>query len=126
LNLYLYVQDNKIHIYCQITDKKFIAVLKEHQIHISMDGRGRCIDNIFTERLWRSVKYEEVYLKSYRDIEKAWNNITDYFQFYNEHRPHQSLNYQTPTEVYHQNKTSQTKLQTVNRRNTSILSRSTV
>lgn len=113
----------------QFTDKKFIAVLKEHNIHISMDGRGRYMDNIFTERLWRSLKYEEVYLKSYQDIADARNNIAKYFQFYNERRPHQSLHYQTPTEVYYQNKTSQKelqKLQVFNHRSTSILSTSAV
>ena len=110
----------------QFTGKKFTAILKEHNVRISMDGRGRCMDNIFTERLWRSLKYEEVYLKSYRDMNDAQNNIAEYFRFYNERRPHQSLNYQTPAEVYHQNKTSQTKLQTVSRRSTSILSTSTV
>lgn len=113
----------------QFTDKKFITVLKEHNVRISMDGRGRCMDNIFTERLWRSLKYEEVYLKSYRDIADAQNNIADYFRFYNERRPHQSLQYQTPAEVYYQDKTSQKesqKLQVFNHRSTSILPTSTV
>jgi len=110
----------------QFTDRKFIAVLKEHKIRISMDGRGRCMDNIFTERLWRSVKYEEVYLKSYRDIDDARNNLAAYFRFYNDHRPHQSLAYRTPAELYLEGKTSITKLQTSNRRSTSILSTSTV
>ena len=114
----------------QFTDRKFIAVLKDHTVRISMDGRGRYIDNIFTERLWRSLKYEEVYLKSYQDIEDARNNIADYFQFYNERRPHQSLDYQTPAEVYYQNKQSpqesKKKLQVFNRRSTSMLSTSTV
>lgn len=113
----------------QFTDRKFIAVLQEHAVRISMDGRGRCMDNIFTERLWRSLKYEEVYLKSYQTIDDTRSNIADYFRFYNERRPHQSLNYQTPAEVYYQNKTlskESQKLQDFNRRNTSILSTSTV
>ena len=87
----------------QFTDKDFIAILKQRDIRISMDGRGRCMDNIFTERLWRSVKYEEVYLKSYRDIEDARNNIAAYFLFYNHERPHQSLDYRTPAEVFIEN-----------------------
>lgn len=86
----------------QFTDKEFIGVLKMNDIQISMDGRGRCMDNIFTERLWRSVKYEEVYLKSYRTIEDARINLATYFRFYNETRPHQSLGYRTPDEVYHE------------------------
>jgi putative transposase len=113
----------------QFTDRKFIAVLKEHSIRISMDGKGRCMDNIFTERLWRSLKYEEVYLKSYQDMNDARNNIANYFRFYNERRPHQSLNYQTPEEVYHQDKTlkkESQKLQVFSRRSTSILSTFTV
>lgn len=86
----------------QFTDKGFIAVLKTNDIQISMDGRGRCMDNIFTERLWRSVKYEEVYLKSYQTIEDAHANLAAYFRFYNETRPHQALGYRTPDEVYHE------------------------
>lgn len=88
----------------QFTDRSFLTVLQDHDIRISMDGRGRCIDNICTERLWRSVKYEEVYLKSYTDIEAARKNLDAYFQFYNGARPHQSLQYQTPAEVYCKNK----------------------
>lgn len=84
----------------QFTDKDFITVLKENDIRISMDGRGRCMDNIFTERLWRTVKYEEVYLKSYADIPDARTNLTGYFGFYDNERPHQALRYQTPAEVY--------------------------
>lgn len=110
----------------QFTDKKFVAVLKEYNVHISMDGRGRCMDNIFTERLWRTLKYEEVYLKSYRDITDARDNITGYFRFYNKRRPHQSLQYQTPAEVYCQNKKSPKELQNCNRRSISILSTYTV
>lgn len=68
--------------------------------HISMDGRGRAMDNIFTERLWRSVKYEEVYLNDYAIPRQARQGLTDYFQFYNYERPHQALGYLTPAELY--------------------------
>lgn len=88
----------------QFTDKQFVEILKENKVQISMDGRGRYSDNIFTERLWRTVKYEEVYLKSYVDIDDARNNLTRYFNFYNQRRPHQSLSYKTPAEVYFENK----------------------
>jgi putative transposase len=84
----------------QFTDKKFIEILKKNDVNISMDGRGRCLDNIFTERLWRSLKYEEVYLKSYQDIAEARTNIAAYFFFYNNKRRHQSLEYKTPAEIY--------------------------
>lgn len=84
----------------QFTDKKYISILEEREIKISMDGRGRCMDNIFTERLWRSVKRENIYLKSYRDISEAREGLADYFKFYNEKRRHQSLGYRTPYEVY--------------------------
>jgi putative transposase len=65
-----------------------------------MDGRGRAMDNIFTERLWRSVKYEEVYLHDYENPRQARQGLTAYFEFYNNERPHQSLGYQTPAMVY--------------------------
>lgn len=65
-----------------------------------MDGRGRCMDNIFTERLWRTVKYEDVYLHEYRTLEEAKEGLDRYFPFYNERRRHQSLEYRTPAEVY--------------------------
>lgn len=65
-----------------------------------MDGQGRCFDNIFVERLWRTVKYEEVYLKEYLDVWEAEKNLENYFYFYNHERAHQSLDYQTPFEVY--------------------------
>ena len=67
-----------------------------------MDGRGRCFDNIFTERLWRTVKYENVYLSEYADITEAQQGISEYFTFYNEKRRHQSLDYQTPAHIYFQ------------------------
>ncbi len=68
--------------------------------HISMDGRGRALDNIFTERLWRSVKYEEVYLKDYETPRQARQGLSAYFPFYNNRRLHQSLDYRTPAELY--------------------------
>ena len=86
----------------QFTSKVFIQKLKEQQIQISMDGRGRVFDNIFTERLWRSLKYEDVYLKDYRTVPDAKEGIGQYFTLYNQERLHQSLNYQTPAEVYFQ------------------------
>lgn len=82
------------------TSEQFLRPLLNRQVKISMDGRGRCMDNIFTERLWRTVKYENVFLKSYRTINDAKTGLTDYFQFYNTKRPHQSLDYQTPDTIY--------------------------
>jgi putative transposase len=70
------------------------------EIQISMDGRGRCFDNIFVERLWRSVKQEEVYLNEYADAWEAEDRLRKYFWFYNNRRPHQSLGYKTPAEIY--------------------------
>jgi putative transposase len=86
----------------QFTSKVFIQKLKEQQVQISMDGRGRVFDNIFTERLWRSLKYEEIYLKDYRGVPEAEEGIGQYFSLYNQERLHQSLNYRTPAEVYFQ------------------------
>lgn len=84
----------------QFTSSEYTGMLEGHEIKISMDGRGRCMDNIFTERLWRSVKRENIYLKSYRNISEARDGLTEYFSFYNEKRRHQSLEYRTPHEVY--------------------------
>jgi len=84
----------------QYTSNKFTSILKDHSIKISMDGRGRALDNIFVERLWRSVKYEEVYIKDYLNGNEAYEGIKKYFEFYNTERPHQSLNYKTPESVY--------------------------
>lgn len=84
----------------QFTDGKFTGILNQANVRISMDGRGRCWDNIFIERLWRSVKYEEVYLKEYPTLPDARASIEKYFRFYNESRPHQSLDYRTPKEVH--------------------------
>jgi putative transposase len=84
----------------QFTDKDFVGLLQSNDIAVSMDGRGRCMDNIFTERLWRSVKYENVFLNSYNDINDANSGIAGYFDFYNHKRRHQSLDYQTPASIY--------------------------
>jgi putative transposase len=82
------------------TSSKYTSMLLERDVKISMDGRGRAIDNIFTERLWRSVKYEEVYLKGYDSPRAARLGLSEYFKFYNGERLHQSLGYLTPAEVY--------------------------
>ncbi len=84
----------------QFTSEKFSGVLKARDIAISMDGRGRCMDNIFVERLWRSLKYEEVYLKDYASVSEARAGIQGYFRFYNHERLHQSLDYRTPAAIY--------------------------
>jgi putative transposase len=84
----------------QFTSDCFTGVLIQNGITISMDGRGRALDNIFVERLWRTVKYEDVYLKKYDGIQDLLMGLTQYFQFYNEERWHQSLNYKTPNDVY--------------------------
>jgi len=85
------------------TSHDYVAKLKNKEVQISMDGRGRCFDNIFTERLWRTVKYEEVYLKDYQSFTEAENSLNQYFKTYNHKRLHQSLNYRTPAEVYFSN-----------------------
>jgi len=84
----------------QFTSQEFIGILVSNNISISMDGRGRCLDNIFVERLWRSVKYENVYLKGYQTIPEARAGLTEYFEFYNKERYHQSLDHKTPWLVY--------------------------
>jgi len=84
----------------QFTSLEFPERLRHQEIRISMDGRGRALDNVFVERLWRSVKYEEVYLKDYRNVPEAVDSLGAYFLFYNRERPHQSLGYRTPEAVY--------------------------
>lgn len=84
----------------QFTRDDWIGELTKAGVEISMDGRGRAFDNIFTERLWRSVKYEDVYLKDYGDVDDARRGLGGYFGFYNTDRPHQALGYRTPAEVY--------------------------
>jgi putative transposase len=84
----------------QFTALSFTALLEKAEIQISMDGKGRALDNIFIERLWRSVKYEDVYLNDYATGPALFAGLTRYFLFYNQERPHQSLNYRTPAQVY--------------------------
>lgn len=83
------------------TSKKFTNILTNKNISISMDGRGRCLDNIFVERLWRTVKQENIYLNSYQDVLETKTGLNKYFSFYNNERRHQSLNYLTPAEIYY-------------------------
>jgi putative transposase len=85
----------------QFTCAPFIQRLQKGNIRISMDGKGRAIDNVFVERLWRSVKYEDIYLKEYESPRSALTGLKAYFTFYNNQRPHQSLGYKTPAEVYY-------------------------
>lgn len=84
----------------QFTSRVFTDVLKAHAVRISMDGRGRVFDNIFTERYWRTLKYEEVYLNDYQSVREGKYRIGRYVEFYNHKRLHQSLDYQTPAEVH--------------------------
>jgi putative transposase len=84
----------------QFTSQVFTGRLLDHGIAISMDGKGRALDNVFVERLWRTVKYEDVYLKDYMDVGEAIAGLRSYFRFYNRERSHQALGYQTPEAVY--------------------------
>ena len=84
----------------QFTSHEYTGILAARGVAISMDGRGRCMDNIFTERLWRTVKYEDVYLNNYRTIDEVREGLASYFSFYNEKRRHQSLDNKTPAQVY--------------------------
>ena len=84
----------------QFTSEVFTSRLKAADVQISWDGRGRFWDNIFIERLWRSVKYEEVYLKDYVNVPDAIRNLDDYFRFYNSQRHHQALGYKTPEYMF--------------------------
>ena len=109
LNAALTIGFPKIHNSDQgshFTSSDYTGILKEKEIQISMDGRGRCVDNIFTERLWRTVKYENIYLKSYANFLEAESGLKIYFDFYNNDRPHSSLGNQTPAQVYFKNKKS--------------------
>ena len=84
----------------QFTSERFTGELERRGIAVSMDGRGRCLDNIFIERLWRSLKYEEAYWHDYRLVPEAGQGIGGWFRFYNQERPHQSLGYQTPVAIW--------------------------
>jgi len=84
----------------QFTANAFVSKLEEAGVRVSMDGRGRAFDNIFVERLWRTVKYEDIYIKDYATVPDLSNGLRAYFRLYNYERPHQSLDYQTPAEVY--------------------------
>ncbi len=85
----------------QFTSEAFTGVLKDHEVRISMDGRGRALDNVFIERLWRTVKYEDVYLHAYDDGHALYKGLERYFAYYNEERRHSSLNGRTPASCYH-------------------------
>ena len=85
---------------CQFTSSDFVSLLQHHGIQQSMDGKGRWVDNVFVERLWKSVKYEEVYLHAYDSVTQASQGLEGYFRFYNERRPHSSLDGKTPDQVY--------------------------
>jgi putative transposase len=84
----------------QFTARAFTERVEQAGAAVSMDGRGRCLDNVFVERLWRSVKYEDVYLRGYESVPDLERGLTAYFRFYNHERPHQSLGYRTPAEVH--------------------------
>ena len=84
----------------QFTDGDFTAPLLAKRVRVSMDGKGRWVDNVFVERLWRSVKYESIYLHAYETPREVTVALARYFEFYNAHRPHQSLDYRTPDEMY--------------------------
>ena len=84
----------------QYTGQSFTGVLKDHGIRISMDGKGRAMDNIMVERLWRTVKYEDIYIKDYETVQELIKGLREYFEFYNNERPHQTFGGRTPAEVY--------------------------
>lgn len=84
----------------QFTSKEYTGILRRNEVQISMDGRGRCMDNIFTERLWRTIKYQDIYLKRYRSTMETYKGLGEYFRFYNRKRRHQGIGNKTPEEVY--------------------------
>ncbi|MCB5255034.1 MAG: integrase core domain-containing protein, partial [Candidatus Cloacimonetes bacterium] len=85
----------------QFTSNLFTAELLNRDIRVNMDGRGRAFDNIFIERFWRTVKYEEVYIKEYQAVVDAYSGLKGFIKFYNDERLHQSLGYRSPSEVHH-------------------------
>jgi putative transposase len=109
----------------QFTSQVFTGLLEQHGVRISMDGKGRYTDNLFIERLWRSLKYEEVYLKAYAGGKEARAGIGEYFDFYNLERPHQALGYQTPAEVFIKGKKTATLADLVKSRKPSRLAEPT-
>jgi putative transposase len=86
----------------QFTAQAWTSRLEGAGVAVSMDGRGRCLDNVFVERLWRSVKYEDIYLRGYEAVPELYRGLGRYFGFYNDERPHQALGYRTPAQVYRQ------------------------
>jgi putative transposase len=88
----------------QYTSKEHTDILKKNGIQISMDGKGRCLDNVFIERFWRSIKYEYLNLNEYESVEELYKDIKEYIDWYNKKRLHQSLKYKTPYEIYYENK----------------------
>jgi len=84
----------------QFTAQEYNGRLEEAGIAVSQDGRGRALDNVFVERLWRSVKYDDIYITEHEQVSELESGLTAYFRFYDEERPHQSLGYRTPGEVY--------------------------
>jgi putative transposase len=90
----------------QFTAEAFTSRLLSAGVAVSMDGKGRCLDNVFVERLWRSVKYEEIYLRCHETVPQLSQGLARYFAFYNEERPHQSLDYRTPGEIYQEGRST--------------------
>lgn len=84
----------------QFTSAAFVEMLTSRGVRVSMDGRGRALDNVFVERLWRTVKYEEIYLRDYANVAEAQRSLEKYFAFYSHERPHQALGHETPAAVY--------------------------
>ena len=84
----------------QFTSEAFTSILESNGIQISMDGKGRALDNVFVERLWRTVKYEHLFLHEYDNGRDLWQGLDTYWRFYNEERPHQPLAYKTPKEIF--------------------------
>ena len=84
----------------QFTSLKFLEILQTKDVKISMDSKGRALDNVFVERLWRTIKYEEIYLKDYRTVKEAHCSLKAFIKFYNQERLHQALEYKAPVSVY--------------------------
>ena len=99
----------------QFTSQEFTQILQDRGVKISMDGNGRYADNIFVERLWRTVKYEEVYLKAYASAGETRRELGAFFRFYNDQRPHQALGYRTPGEVFSEGRAPQNEESTAGR-----------